>query len=206
MAQQKVNPTRMELLRLKKRTVLATKGHKLLKEKRDGLMQEFLALIKEVKEKRKIVDEQLGEALRQFMLAQASMDPQAVNMVSELKLQDISATGDIRNVMGVKIPEFTVKREESGAKYPWWETSPQLDIALKKFQAVLPLLLELATKEKSARLLAQEIEKTRRRVNALEHVLIPQLQSSSKFIRMKLEEQARAATITTMKVKQGMEE
>jgi V/A-type H+/Na+-transporting ATPase subunit D len=204
MAMQRVNPTRMELLKLKKRAILAQKGHKLLKEKRDGLMQEFLALIREVKEKRIIVDDQLGIALRHFMMAQAAMDSQAVTLVSKLKLQEITALGEIRNVMGVRIPEFAITQKESGAQYPWWETSPELDVALEKFQAVLPLLLELATKEKSAQLLAQEIEKTRRRVNALEHVLIPQLKTTAKFIRMKLEEQARAAIVTTMKVKQSI--
>lgn len=204
MTMQRVNPTRMELLKLKKRAVLAEKGHKLLKEKRDGLMREFLALIREVKEKRVVVDDQLGIALRHFMMAQAAMDPQAVRLVSKLKLQEIIVLGVIRNVMGVRIPEFTVTQKESGAQYPWWETSPELDVALEVFQSVLPLLLDLATKEKSAQLLAQEIEKTRRRVNALEHVLIPQLRSTAKFIRMKLEEQARAAIVTTMKVKQSI--
>jgi V/A-type H+-transporting ATPase subunit D len=204
MAMKRVNPTRMELLRLKKRVVLAEKGHKLLKEKHDGLMQEFLALLKVVREKRVIVDDQLGVALRHFMMAQAEMDPQAVELVSKLRLQEISAFGEVRNVMGVHIPEFTIDQRESGVQYPWWETSPELDVALEKFRAVLPLLLELATKEKSAQLLAQEIEKTRRRVNALEHVLIPQLKNMARFIRMKLEEQGRAAIVTTMKVKQSI--
>jgi len=194
----------MELLRLKKRTVLAAKGHKLLKEKRDGLMQEFLSLLREVKDKREQVDRQLGLALRHFMMAQAAMDPQAVKLVSQLKLQQIAAQGELRNVMGVKIPDFEISQTESDSIYPWWETSPELDVALDQFKTVLPLLLELAAKEKAAELLAQEIEKTRRRVNALEHVLIPQLKETSRFIRMKLEEQGRAAIVTTMKVKQSI--
>lgn len=205
MAQQRVNPTRMELLRLKKRTTLAQRGHKLLKEKRDGLMQEFLLLIREVKELRAQVDNQLGEALRHFILAQAAMDPQAVRLLSLLKLHHVSATVNEKNVMGVVIPTFNVQHEEAQDTYSWWETSPELDVALARFQAVLPLLLKLAAKEKAAELLAQEIEKTRRRVNALEHVLIPQLATTTKYIRMKLEEQGRAAVVTTMKVKQSID-
>ena len=202
MAQQRVNPTRMELLRLKKRATLAKKGHKLLKEKRDGLMQEFLKLIRDVKSLREQVDNELGDALRHFTLAQAAMNPQAVRLLSLLQLQSVSATVEERNVMGVNIPEFDVRHETTDDTYSWWETSPELDVALDSFQKVLPLLLQLAAKEKAAELLAQEIEKTRRRVNALEHVLIPQLATTAKYIQMKLEEQGRAAVVTTMKVKQ----
>jgi V/A-type H+-transporting ATPase subunit D len=194
----------MELLRLKKRTTLAKKGHKLLKEKRDGLMQEFLALIREVKQLRSEVDKELSEALNKFTMAGAVMEPQAVRMIQNLKLYSVSATGIDKNVMGVHIPEFDIRQEESDDKYPWWATSPELDSALVYFRDVLPRLMELAAKEKAADLLAQEIEKTRRRVNALEYVLIPQLQTTSKYIQMKLEEQGRAAIVTTMKVKQSI--
>ena len=202
MAGIRINPTRMELLRLKKRTVLAEKGHKLLKEKRDGLMQEFLKIVKEVKELRNKVDEQLAEALRHFSLAQAAMDPQAVRLMSLFKLQKVSATVEEKNVMGVKIPDFETTYEETGEKYANWETSPELDVAIGNFKEVLPQLLELASKEKAAELMAQEIEKTRRRVNTLEHVLIPQQKQTIKYIGMKLEEQGRAAIVTTMKVKE----
>ncbi|MFH1354299.1 MAG: V-type ATP synthase subunit D [bacterium] len=200
----RVNPTRMELLRLKKRAVLAQKGHKLLKEKRDGLMQEFLELVREVKELRENVDEKLANALHRFTLAQAAMDPQAVRMVSLLELQKVTAAVAEKNVMGVKIPDFETTYEESNEKYINWETSPELDIAMYDFREVLPLLLKLAAKEKAAELMAQEIEKTRRRVNALEHVLIPQQKQTIKYISMKLEEQGRAAIITTMKVKESI--
>lgn len=194
----------MELLRLKKRAVLAQKGHKLLKEKRDGLMQEFLELVREVKELRENVDEKLANALHRFTLAQAAMDPQAVRMVSLLELQKVTAAVAEKNVMGVKIPDFETTYEESNEKYINWETSPELDIAMYDFREVLPLLLKLAAKEKAAELMAQEIEKTRRRVNALEHVLIPQQKQTIKYISMKLEEQGRAAIITTMKVKESI--
>jgi len=204
MATQRVNSTRMELLRLKKRTMLAKKGHKLLKEKRDGLMREFLALIREVKILRTKVDDQLSETLRHFIMAQAAMDPQAIRLILMLKLQQVSVTGTERNVMGVRIPEFIVSIKEAADSYPWWETSPELDVALARFKHVLPQLLQLAAKEKAAELLAQEIETTRRRVNALEHVLIPQLDTTTKYIRMRLEEQGRAAVVTIMKVKQSI--
>lgn len=187
---------------MKKRTVLAEKGHKLLKEKRDGLMREFLKIVKEVKDLRNKVDEQLAEALRHFSLAQAAMDPQAVRLMSLFELQKVSATVEEKNVMGVKIPDFETTYEETGERYANWETSPELDVAMRNFKEVLPQLLELASKEKAAELMAQEIEKTRRRVNALEHVLIPQQKQTIKYIGMKLEEQGRAAIVITMKVKE----
>lgn len=194
----------MELLRLKKRATLAEKGHKLLKEKRDGLMREFLELVREVRDLRDKVDEKLAGALRHFTLAQAAMDPQAVRLVSLLKLQKVSVFVAEKNVMGVKVPDFETAYDELDEKYINWETSPELDIAMHDFREVLPLLLELASKEKAAELMAQEIEKTRRRVNALEHVLIPQQKQTIKYIGMKLEEQGRAAIITTMKIKEAI--
>jgi len=195
----------MELLRLKKRTALAERGHKLLKEKRDGLMREFLALVREVKELRRHVDEQLGVAMRHFTLAQAAMDPQAVKLVTALVQKQLSLSLTEKNVMGVRVPDYEISQQDKTddeQEYPWWETSPELDVAQELFKKILPDLLKLAAQEKSAQLLAEEIEKTRRRVNALEHVLLPQLDETTKYIRMKLEEMGRAAIVTTMKVKQ----
>ncbi len=168
------------------------------------MMQEFLALIREVKQLRSDVDKELGQALHKFMMAGAVMDPQAVRMIENLKLYSVSAVSRDKNVMGVHIPEFDIKQEESDDMYPWWATSPELDSALVYFRKVLPRLMKLAAQEKAADLLAQEIETTRRRVNALEHVLIPQLQTTAKYIQMKLEEQGRTAIVTTMKVKQAI--
>jgi V/A-type H+/Na+-transporting ATPase subunit D len=208
MAQQRVNPTRMELLRLKKRTTLAERGHKLLKEKRDGLMREFLSLVREVRELRKRVDDRLGGAQRHFILAQAAMNPQAVRLVINLSGQRLEVRARERNVMGVRVPLFDIRGGDGTSEataYPQWETSPELDLAQALFREVLPDLLKLAALEKAAQLLAQEIEKTRRRVNALEHVLLPQLSQTTRYIRMKLEEQGRAAIVTTMKVKQAIE-
>jgi len=196
-----VNPTRMELLRLKKRSQLAEKGHKLLKEKRDGLMQEFLKIVQRARELRRDVDRELTEALRHFSLAEAAMAPAAVQMISNIQAQRTELAVKEKNVMGVEIPEFDIHTEATDEDYGVWETSPELDAGMAAFREVLPKLLELAAIEKSAQLMAAEIEKTRRRVNALEHVLIPQLKQTTRYIRMKLDEQERAAIITTMAVK-----
>ncbi|MEX1112730.1 MAG: V-type ATP synthase subunit D [Candidatus Andersenbacteria bacterium] len=198
---QRVNPTRMELLRLKKRSKLAQKGHKLLKDKRDGLMQEFLKIIRQAKELRERVDTLLAQSMQHFVLAQGSMLPQAVEMLKNMELYNVSLNVEEKNVMGVRIPQFEVNLQESGEQYSVWETSAELDIAMESFKELLPLLLQLATIEKSAELLAQEIETTRRRVNALEYVLIPQLKTTIKYIRMKLDEQERASIITSIALK-----
>ncbi len=199
-----VNPTRMELLRTKKRTQLAKKGHKLLKDKRDGLMQEFLKIIREAKELRKEVDRLLSESLRHFVLAQASQLPEATAIIRQLQPYSISLSVDQKTKMGVTTPEFTVSLSSKEEEIGVWETSRELDVALSSFQKLLPLLLKLATIEKTAELLAREIEVTRRRVNALEYVLLPQLASTTKYIRMKLDEQERAAIMTVMAVKRNI--
>lgn len=206
MAHVKVNPNRMELLRLKKRTQLAKRGHRLLKEKRDGLMREFLRIMTKARSLRQQVDQTLSTALAHFVLAQASMVPQATQLVAQLRIQKTEVGVAQKNIMGVHIPEFSIKTTKTAEDYSVWETSPQLDAGLHTLRQVLPVLLELASIEKAAFLLAQEIEKTRRRVNALEHVLIPELVSTSRYIRMKLEEQERAAIVTVMAIKNLMEE
>jgi V/A-type H+/Na+-transporting ATPase subunit D len=195
----------MELLRLKKRATLAEKGHKLLKEKRDGLMQEFMKIVRQARSLRREVDQELTAALRHFILAQAGMDPQAVRVVQHVQTQRPELTVSEKNVMGVKIPKFEITLKETKDRYGLWETSAELDAGLEAFKTVLPRLLELAAIEKTAQLLAEEIEKTRRRVNALEHVLIPQLKETIRYIRMKLDEQERAAIITSMAVKSKIE-
>ena len=204
MAEIRVSPTRMELLRLKKRTALAQKGHKLLKEKRDGLMQEFLKIIRQAQLLRREVDKQLGAAQAHFAMAEATMTPQMVHLLQFIQPHQASLDVRIRNVMGVEIPDFTIQLEETTDQYSAWETSPGLDEGMATFREVLIKLLELAGIEKSAQLLAQEIERTRRRVNALEYVLLPQLTRTTRYIRMKLDEQERAAITTTMAVKRQM--
>lgn len=201
----RINPTRMELLRTKKRTQLATKGHKLLKDKRDGLMREFLSIVREAKSLRAQVDELLFASLKHFVFAQASMLPEAVAIIRTLKPYEISLEVSERIIMGVKAPKFTVSLTTKDEQPGVWETSRELDVALASFQKLLPLLLQLATIEKTAELLAKEIEVTRRRVNALEYVLLPQLKGVIKYIRMKLDEQERAAIMTVMNVKRNLE-
>lgn len=199
-----INPTRMELLRTKKRTQLAKKGHKLLKDKRDGLMQEFLKIIREAKDLRMQVDTLLAQSLQHFILAQASQLPQATDIIRQLKPYSVSLSVDQKTMMGVTTPQFTVSLESKNEEIGVWETSRELDVALASFQKLLPLLLQLVTIEKTAELLAKEIEITRRRVNALEYVLLPQLASATKYIRMKLDEQERAAIMTVMAVKRNI--
>lgn len=201
---QRINPTRMELLRLKKRTALAKKGHKLLKDKRDGLMREFLAIIRQAKDLRKEVDTLLGKAAEHFVLAQAAMPAPVTDIIQSIALFSIATTVQEKNIMGVRVPQFTIDMQSKDEHYGIWETSAELDIAMNYFRDALPLLLKLATIEKAAQLMAQEIEKTRRRVNALEYVLLPQLKTQSKYIRMKLDENERAAIITTMAVKKSI--
>lgn len=202
--QQQVKPTRMELIRLKKRTKLAQKGHKLLKDKRDGLMREFMKIIRRAHSLRLQADALFEAAQRQFILAEASMQPVAVLVIQRLALYTIELSVRERHVLGAHLPDFDVQLKKTQAAYPAWETSAELDMALRTFHQVLPLLLEVAVVEKSASLLAKEIEKTRRRVNALEHVLIPQLQHLVKRIQIRLDEQERAATLTAMIVKRQL--
>ncbi len=199
-----INPTRMELLRTKKRTQLAKKGHKLLKDKRDGLMREFLKIIREAKDLRMQVDTLLAQSLQHFILAQASQLPEATAIIRQLQPYSVSLSVDQKTMMGVTTPQFTVSLESKNEEIGVWETSRELDVALASFQKLLPLLLQLVTVEKTAELLAKEIEITRRRVNALEYVLLPQLASATKYIRMKLDEQERAAIMTVMAVKRNI--
>ena len=199
-----INPTRMELLRTKKRTQLAKKGHKLLKDKRDGLMQEFLKIIREAKDLRSQVDALLAQSLQHFILAQASQLPQATAIIRQLQPYSVSLSVDQKTMMGVTTPQFAVSLESKDEEIGVWETSRELDVALASFQKLLPLLLQLVTIEKTAELLAKEIEITRRRVNALEYVLLPQLSTPTKYIRMKLDEQERAAIMTVMAVKRNI--
>ncbi len=194
----------MELLRLKKRSQLAKKGHKLLKDKRDGLMKEFLAIIRHAKDLRKKVDELLISSLKHFVIAEASMLPEAVAIVRQTQPYSISLDVSESAIMGVRIPKFSASVTIEEHSIGVWETSRELDIALIAFQKLLPLLLELATVEKTAELLAIEIETTRRRVNALEYILLPQITQSIKYIRMKLDEQERTAIMTIMAVKRNI--
>ena len=197
-----VNPTRMELLRLKKRVKTAKRGYKLLKEKRDGLMKQFMAIIREAKEMREQVEGKMPEALKSFLFASADMRPEALEESLAMPSQKVSLESEIKNVMSVNVPQFTFKQEGEFLCYSLSSTSSQLDDSLRTFADSLQDMIKLAEIEHSAALLAEEIEKTRRRVNALEYVMIPDLETTVRFITLKLGEQERAGIAMVMRVKE----
>lgn len=211
MARLNVNPTRMELSRLKKRLVTATRGHKLLKDKQDELMRQFINLIKYNNELRKDVEGELQLSLKDFVMARAVMSSEFLEAAISYPKENISVEVGNKNVMSVNVPVMNFKRElegDEGSIYPYGfaNTSAELDDALAKLYGILPKLLELAEVEKTCQLMADEIEKTRRRVNALEYMTIPQLQETIKYIRMKLDENERGALTRLMKVKSMIEQ
>ena len=208
MASAQVNPTRMELSRQKKKLVTATRGHKLLKDKRDELMRQFLELVRENKALREKVEAGIAEANRNFVLAKAGVSDATLNAALLAPKQEVFLEAGTKNVMSVNIPVFTAKTRtpDEGDIYPYGYafTSGDLDDAVKSLSDLLPDLLRLAEIEKSCQLMAIEIEKTRRRVNALEHVMIPDAQEKIKFITMKLDENERSTQIRLMKIKDMM--
>lgn len=206
MALLNVNPTRMALMDLKRRTKSAQRGHKLLKDKQDGLMQQFLAIIRSAKELRTQVEQDLGQAFKMFLVASAWLtDAQLENALSAPEAK-IELTVDTKSVMSVRIPFFTVKKEGKIKTYGYAGTNALLDTAIEGFEALFEVLIQLAQIEKQAENMAIELETTRRRVNALEHKMIPDLQQTVKYIRMKLDEAERSAIIGTMKVKAQIEQ
>jgi V/A-type H+-transporting ATPase subunit D len=198
----------MELTRLKKRLVVARRGHKLLKDKRDELMKKFLELVRENKKFRETVEEMLMKAYANFLIARAVMSSEILEEALMFPKQKISITASTRNIMSVDVPvlDFKAESEDESNIYPYGfaTTSGELDGAISTLSEVLPHMLKLAEMEKSAQLLAMEIEKTRRRVNALEYVLIPQLTDTIRYITMKLDENERGNLTRLMKVKDMM--
>lgn len=198
----------MELTRLKKKLVTATRGHKLLKDKRDELMRQFLELVRENKTLRETVEAGIAAANKNFVLARAGMDDEVLNVAMMAPMQEVYLEASERNVMSVEIPVFEYKTrsgdENNIYSYGFAFTSSDLDGAIKSLSDILPDLLRLAEVEKSCQLMAAEIEKTRRRVNALEHVVIPELRENIKYITMKLDENERSTQIRLMKVKDMM--
>ncbi len=208
MAKTQVNPTRMELTKLKKKLATATRGHKLLKDKRDELMRQFLDMVRENKVLREKVEAGIKAANKNFLLARSAMADEVINVSLMAPRQEVYLEAATRNVMSVDIPEFEYKTktpdEHDIYPYGFAFTSSDLDDAVKSLQDILPDMLRLAEVEKSCQLLAAEIEKTRRRVNALEHVMIPEMKEKIKFIVMKLDENERSTQIRLMKVKDMM--
>ena len=208
MAKLKVNPTRMALSELKLRLVTAKRGHKLLKDKQDELMRQFINLIKENKKLRVEVEKELSESFKSFLLASATMSPLFLESAVSFPKEKLSVEMKSKNIMSVNVPEMKfVKEEMEGSIFPYGfvQTSAELDDTVIKLQKVLDNLLSLAEIEKSCQLMADEIEKTRRRVNALEYSTIPNLEETVKDIRMKLDENERATITRLMKVKQMLE-
>ncbi len=197
----RVNPTRMELLRLKKRAAVAKRGHKLLKDKRDELMKTFLALTRQARDLRREVDDKLTTAYRSFLVARAVMSPEMLEEAIMFPKQQVSLTMSEKRMLNLTAPVFELHQEGEVYAYGLANTSSELDASLGIFSEVLSLMVKLAGMERSVELLAEEIERTRRRVNALEHVLIPQLETAIKSISMKLSEQERASTTRLMKIK-----
>ena len=208
MASTQVNPTRMELTKQKKKLVTAVKGHKLLKDKRDELMRQFLDLARENMALRLKVEEGIKEANKNFVIAKAGMSEQTLNTALMAPKQEVYLDTGKRNVMSVDIPVFQSQTRTADANdiysYGFAFTSGDLDGAVKSLADILPDMLKLAEIEKSCQLMASEIEKTRRRVNALEHVIIPETQQNMKYITMKLDESERSTQIRLMKVKDMM--
>lgn len=208
MARAQVNPTRMELTRLKKKLVTAVRGHKLLKDKRDELMRQFLDLVRENMALRLKVEQGIKDANKNFVVAKSSMSKEALHTALMVPKQGVFLEADKRNVMSVDIPAFRFKTrtadENDIYSYGFAYTSSDLDGAVQSLADILPDMLRLAELEKSCQLMAAEIEKTRRRVNALEHVIIPETKETIKFITMKLDENERSTQIRLMKVKDMM--
>ncbi len=208
MAVLNVNPTRMELTRLKKQLSTALRGHKLLKDKRDELMRQFLDMIRETKTLREEVEERLKSVNNDFVLASSVMSKEELDTALLAPKQEVYLETSTRNVMSVEIPVYSFKTrtgEQSDIfSYGFASTSFELDDAVSGLAELLPDMLKLAEMEKSVKLMADEIEKTRRRVNALEHVMIPRYQETIHFISMKLEENERASRARLMKVKDMM--
>ena len=203
-----VNPTRMELTNLKRKLVTARRGHKLLKDKRDELMRRFLDMVRENKELRREVEKAILEANKHISVARSVMSGEALDVALMLPKQELSLDVTSKNVMSVNIPVFDIQmksaNENDAYSYGFAFTSGDLDEAVENLSEVFKKMVRLAEIEKSCQMMSAEIEKTRRRVNALEHVLIPQYMETIKYITMKLDENERSTTTRLMKVKDMM--
>ncbi|MGI5998181.1 MAG: V-type ATP synthase subunit D [Lutispora sp.] len=206
MAKLNVNPTRMEMSNLKKRLATAKRGHKLLKDKQDELMRRFIELIKQNKSLRMEVEGELQDSFKDFLIASAVMSPEMLEEAVAFPKESITVDIKRKNVMSVYVPVMNFIRKlegDEGSIYPYGfaQTSSELDDAIAKLYGIMSKLLELAEVEKACQLMADEIEKTRRRVNALEYRTIPDLEETIRFIRMKLDENERSTITRLMKVK-----
>ncbi|MEW6553519.1 MAG: V-type ATP synthase subunit D [Actinomycetota bacterium] len=206
MARINVNPNRMELLKLRRRTAIARRGHKLLKDKLDELMKRFMGLIKESAGLRDEVEGKLMEAYTVFSIARSEVTTEEVEEALAVPCATLFLGIEDNRIMGVKVPHFEVEMEGGYGCYGLATTPMAFDAALQHYRELIPMLVSLAELENNIRLLAIEIEKTRRRVNALEYVLIPSLEETVTYITMKLDEMERSYRTQLMKIKSMQEE
>ena len=206
MAAIQAKPTRMELSNLKKRRQDAVRGHKMMKDKRDELVRRFIVYARRNKELRDEVEQKLSAAMRSFVLARASMSSAEIEEALMYPARAASVDAQTTSVLSIPVPKLAMETQE-GYSYPYGyaTTSAELDAAVQQLAESLPLLLELAEVEKACSRLADEIEKTRRRVNALEYVMIPQFNETIRSIQMKLEENDRQNTTRLMKTKEMLQ-
>ena len=206
MARLNVEPTRMELSNLKSRLVLSTRGHKLLKDKQDVLMRQFINLIRENNILRDEVEKELTASMRSFVVAKSLLNEAFIEELFAVPATAVELDIQENNIMSVVVPQMNFSMVDQDDKstdlqYGYVNSNGELDDAIKKIEDILPKLLKLTEIEKTCQLLADEIEKTRRRVNALEYKMIPQLQETIRYIQMKLEENERSSIVRMMKVK-----
>ncbi len=201
-----VNPNRMELTKLKARLATAARGHKLLKDKQDELMRRFIDLIKQNNKLRIEIEKKLTDSFKDFLMASALMSPEFLEAALSFPKESITVDVDNKNIMSVNVPVFNFKRKTESSMsilpYGFAQTSGELDLSIEKLYSIIAELLSLAEIEKTCQLMAVEIEKTRRRVNALEYRTIPDLEETIKFIKIKLDENERANVIRLIKVKE----
>lgn len=198
-----INPTRMELRRLKTRLKTAVRGHKLLKDKSDEMIRQFMIYVRENKSLREDLEAELSNALKGFMLARSVSDSVVIEEAVVMPGTSVELTCSTVNVMSVNVPSIAIKESENKEMYPYSfaTVTSELDNSISTLSNLLVKMLKLAEVEKTCNMLADEIEKNRRRVNALEYVMIPQLEETIKYIKMKLDEQERSNIIRLMKVK-----
>ncbi|MBE5751127.1 MAG: V-type ATP synthase subunit D [Clostridia bacterium] len=203
MARLNVNPTRMELKKLKARLSTAVRGHKLLKDKSDEMIRQFTVILREAKRLREAVELELSAVLKQFSIARSVTPSFEAETAFALPSVAVYANCETQSVMGVDVPKVTLSGEKraDGLPYAYSEITGEADYSVQKASELLPKMVELAQTEKTVRMLAEEIERNKRRVNALEYVMIPQLEETIKYIKDKLDENERAAVVRLMKVK-----
>lgn len=203
MSRLNVNPTRMEMKKLKARLDTAVRGHKLLKDKSDEMVRRFSVIIKENKLLRDEVEKELAETLKQFSVARSVTPSYRAETAFAMPSVAVKADCGVQSIMGVEVPKLEISQNKraDGLPYAYPEITSEADYSVDRAAKLIPKLLRLAEVEKSVRMLADEIERNERRVNALEYVMIPQLQETIKYIKAKLDENERAAVIRLMKVK-----